>query len=711
MSARSKKSFKGKSNSRQSLLPLKLPWLDSQEQKITWIMLGLMYALYILWGLSSSTTWDEDCPTRYFNALAAIHEPAQFISFWNRPLFILLFFLPVHLGKAVIPLMMSAISASGAYFLYKSAKLMKWNFSFMVIPFLMLQPFFFGVGRDAMTEPLAATLVSAGIYLALEKKWLLFACIGALLPLARSEMSILLILWAWVLLVNKQWKMIPLLGVGVLFWDLAGWVIQGDPLYVVNSVLHGAPDDNRYGHQPIDTYLTRYFYVIGPTLFFFFILGSLGRFKRKSVSWLIEGQFYLGFLVYTLFAWKVNLGQSAGFLRNLIPISPLAAMIALWGFNEWMLGMTGNLKKKEWMLIKAGALACLLLTAFFFRNHLRLHHLVEDKLDHYNLPIVGLLTLVTFTGRLFLKKPDGNKTSIMVLLGLILTFLFTHTLITENPQANSNRERQMIKKVVDIYQKLGLDSAPVTFASHGWFYWEGGYNRNDPNFSIMKLEAIEKAPEGSVCIWESHFSNRLGSNVPEGKLDNNRNFILLVNIYSEDINNRTSIYIKTDGKEPAESIVSDAITKHPDIAELYVRRMELNEKKGYIDLARNDLIEASKVEPVNAYVNYLMASELRNQNKNDLALQLLNQLIADNSNNFNALLMKGKLLNSTREYNSAIKVFNEVIKLNPNHPDPYIERGYSYIQLGRQSQACTSFNTARKLKSGRAQSYIDQFCK
>ncbi|MCB9318735.1 MAG: tetratricopeptide repeat protein [Lewinellaceae bacterium] len=700
-----------KSSSKNQVLILKLPWLESREQQIAWILLGLMYLTYVIWGLSSSATWDEDCPTRYFNALAAIHDPSQFISFWNRPLFIVLFFLPVHLGKAIIPIMMSAISGAGAYFLYKSSKLLKWNFAFMAIPFLMLQPYFLGVGRDAMTEPLAATIISAGIYLALEKKWLLFALVGALLPLARAEMSVLLILWAWVLLMNKQWKMIPLLGAGVLLWDLAGWVIEGDPLYVVNTVLHGAPDENRYGHQPADTYLRRYFYVIGPTIFFFFLLGILGRIKSKSVSWLIDGQFYLGFLVYTLFAWKVNLGQSAGFLRNLIPISPLSAMIALWGLNEWMLGMTGNLKKTNWTLIRAGAVISLILTGFFFRNHIRLHHLVEDKLDYFNLPIVGILTLVTFIGPLFLRKKDNNKWYLVVLLGLTFTLLASHTLITENPQANSNLERQMMEKVVNIYKELGFESAPMTFASHGWFYWTAGYNRNDSKFSLMKLEEIEKAPEGSICIWESHFSNRLGSNVPEGKLEGNKNFVLLAKVFSQDINNQALIFVKTDGKEPAEKVIDDAIAKHPDIAELYVRRMELNERKGFLDQARADLIQASKAEPENSYVTWLMASELRNQNKNDLALNLLNQLIEANNNNYNALMMKGKLLNTTQDYKSAVEVFNAMIKLNANQPDPYIERGLSYTQLGKNSQACNSFKTALKLKSSRAQSYIDQYCK
>ena len=45
----------------------------------------------VIWGLLSDATWDDDCATRYYNARDAIQNPLQFISIWNRPLFVILF--------------------------------------------------------------------------------------------------------------------------------------------------------------------------------------------------------------------------------------------------------------------------------------------------------------------------------------------------------------------------------------------------------------------------------------------------------------------------------------------------------------------------------------------------------------------------------------------------------------------------------------------
>ena len=69
------------------------------------------------------------------------------------------------------------------------------------------------------------------------------------------------------------------------------------------------------------------------------------------------------------------------------------------------------------------------------------------------------------------------------------------------------------------------------------------------------------------------------------------------------------------------------LKKAPDIAELYIRRMELEERKGFRDQALNDLLKANELAPDNPYVLWLMASSLRAQGSYDLALGVLDDLI------------------------------------------------------------------------------------
>ncbi len=679
---------------------------ENQETRIALILTISLYLLYVVWGLSSNGTWDEDCPTRYYNTLAALTDPRMFISLWNRPLFILIFFLPVQLGKASIPILMSAISAFGAMMLFRSARALKMRNAFLAVPFLMLQPYFLGVGRDAMTEPLAAVIICIGLYFAVKKKWIAFALIGALLPLARTEMATLLPLWAMVLILNKQWKIIPLLAVGMIAWNLAGWLIDGDPLYIITQTLYGSPEENRYGHQPFNTYFTRYFYVIGPVIFFFLILGITERIKSRSWQWLIMGQFVIGLLVYTLFAWKINLGQSAGFLRNLIPLSPLAAILALYGINFWFRGMF--LRKDRWIILGA-AVAAVALTAIFFRNKIRIHHLLTTHFDPYNLPIVGFLGLITLLLVLFYKG-EKNKRSQRVLLSGVCLLLAGHTLVTEPPDANMNPERDMIDEVVTAYQKLGLEQAPLTFCSHGWFFWAGHYNKNDARFKPMRLDDIHSAPAGSVVIWENHFSNRLGADVSLEALQQDNSLMQVAQFYSEDFGKSADIFVKRSDGESASAYLDTAIQKAPDVAELYLMRYQLDKQQQQMSQAGEDLNRALTLAPENAYAKWIHADYLKNEKQYDAALKETDWLIAKNENNLNAFMLRGIILYDTKQYLDAIKAFAAVIKNNNNVAEAYYNTGLCYAGLKDNKQACANFTKALNLHMSQAQAAVDKYC-
>ena len=151
---------------------------------LTFIFVNLFWAFY------SDNTWDDDCPARYQNTLHAFNDPSQFIKLWNRPLFVIIFSLPVQLGAWTIPILQTIFSIVGGFSLYHVAKHFKFRFAFLAFPLLALQPFVFGVSKYAMTEPLAITLICLSLYFHVRKKWNAFAIAGSLLPLARMELVI-----------------------------------------------------------------------------------------------------------------------------------------------------------------------------------------------------------------------------------------------------------------------------------------------------------------------------------------------------------------------------------------------------------------------------------------------------------------------------------------------------------------------------------------
>ena len=185
--------------------------LKNREAYLVIGFISIYVIVNLVFGFFEDATWDDDCPGRYYNTLDAFNTPRHFISKWTRPLFVLIFAPIVHLGRDSIFISMVIFSAIGSYYLYKGVREVGYENSFMIVPFLLFQTYFFCVSRNALTEPLSVVLLCLGFYFLVKKKWLGFVIVGGLMPLARLELSVLLAFWGWYLLKEKQFKYIPIL--------------------------------------------------------------------------------------------------------------------------------------------------------------------------------------------------------------------------------------------------------------------------------------------------------------------------------------------------------------------------------------------------------------------------------------------------------------------------------------------------------------------
>ena len=310
--------------------------LDKRNEKLVVLgLLGIYLICCTIWQFMTDAPWDDDCVGRYYNAKEALNDPKHFIALWNRPIFILLFFIPFQISKHAI-LLMALLTAGGVYALYKALKELETPNAFLIVPLLVFQAFFFQISKSALAEPIAAAIICFGFLFLVRKQFLAFALIGSLLPLARLELAPFLGIWAIILILNKKWKYILLFGIPLLLWSLAGTIIDGDLFWLYEQTLGKENDSNRYGHTGFWHYFQRYIFVIGPVVFYFFFIGFLENLYKRKFNLFVIGQFALGFIIYVIFSWKLNLGQAAGFLRHLITLSPLAAILALQGYNYWM---------------------------------------------------------------------------------------------------------------------------------------------------------------------------------------------------------------------------------------------------------------------------------------------------------------------------------------------------------------------------------------
>ena len=274
-----------------------------KERKFVFFFIGLYIVIELIYGFWNQSTWDDDCPSRYYNTLNAIHDFKQFVALWNRPLFVLIFFLPVQISKHSILVLMVAISALSAYYLYKGVRKTGTANAWLVVPLMLFQAYYFGVSRNGEVEPLAVAIISLGFYCYVSDKIFWFTILGALLPLARLELSPALLIWVILLIQKKKYKYLPIIAALPLLWSILGGMAEDHFIFslLYDQVLNGEKSENIYGHKSFGRYFQCYPYITGPVIFFLFSIGLAERLYKRKIDLFVVFQFILIFFIYVIF--------------------------------------------------------------------------------------------------------------------------------------------------------------------------------------------------------------------------------------------------------------------------------------------------------------------------------------------------------------------------------------------------------------------------
>jgi tetratricopeptide (TPR) repeat protein len=708
---------------------------NTHEKYLVWSLLLLYTAVNLIFGFNEDATWDDDCPTRYYNTLNAFNEPHHFISVWNRPLFVLVFAPIVHLGRNSIFISMVIITAIAAYYLYKGVKKTGAGNAYMIIPFLLFQTYFFSISRNAETEPLSVALLCFGFYFLTHKKWFWFALMGGLVPLARLELSVLLIFWAWYLFKERQYFYIFILGLPTVLWNVAGGIINDDFMYVINQTIGKENSSNRYGHTDFNHYFLRYIYVVGPVIYLFFIVGLIEKIRQFKLDLFVFWQMVIGFMLYVVFSWKLNMGNSAGFLRNLIPLAPLTALLALDGFNTiWDAFLSGSYKSKQfnapkkdfeefsdeeiqqlstkqrkillakmdaydeklaqvekvnksaavkqkknstnqviWMFLIVGLVA---LTTFLYHSQeIKSHHKLTENKDYTNLITLGIVILGIGIWYVFTRAKEHKPIKI-TLIGLLFGVMaFGFTAITEPPDNNMSPERRVMQDVAEFYVNSYLKEH-TTYVNHIWFFWAKDLNKYDTiHYKKVTQANLNAANRGDVLIYETHYSHRLDGDVPTTWFENRLDWVELSRKIASDKSFQCVIYQKTD------STHLDAMAK-------------LNK---YITTYPND------------YMSYFSRGNLyKAQQKIDSALIDYNKVISIDSSFFNIFYSRGLVYFDMKEYELALSDFKKSLELNEKSNDAAHNIGACYANLSAPDSALVYFNKAAIINPKHESAFINK---
>jgi hypothetical protein len=510
---------------------------SSPFYKQEWIFFTLAFFIVsLVWSQLSNNTWDDDAITRFMNVGNAANDKYNFVDSWNRPLFSVLFYLPIKLfGRLGVVVIMSLLTTLSGWLIYKAMQIKGYKNPSVVVVFLVFQTFLFGISRDAMTEPLASFVFSLGIYFYFKKNYTWFAIAGSMLPLARTETILLMPFWVLVLFQAKQYWKILLLSTGMVLWALGLFIYSGNFFEIFNELLKTGDKKNRYTRMAVGHHFLKYVYVVGPIVFYFGVLGFFTSMKKLIKEHFIIAQFLVGFLLYVLFSSVMDLGQSGGALRNLVTIAPLAAILAYYGYRFWIDTIMSSSIKKEIQLIQQAkksspinneqpksdnlfikktliivyTLVFLLFAYQLFTNKLMLRQMYDEFEKDYTLFLYLLggafIVLLGMIGAFKKALPIFT----LFLIGLQIAF----TLQFESPDSHENAERIVMSKVANTIINSPLKNEKA-ITNHSWYNWVTGVNIFDTSKTIgLDSTSASNTKPGNVIVWDAHYNNKNYSNL------------------------------------------------------------------------------------------------------------------------------------------------------------------------------------------------------
>ncbi len=322
--------------------------------------------------LPASFTGDNgDSIVHYFFAADAPSHPYLYFNHWAKPFFTLITSPFAQFGfKGMVFFNILCFSLS-AYISVKIIYKMGYKYGFLVYPILFFAPLYFQLVFSGLTEYLFALMTVWAIYLFQinRKSWSMI--VVSFLPLVRSEGLIILLVFAFVLLIYKHFKLLPWLLLGQLVFNLVGMIYHEDFLWIFTKIAYNNLD-SPYGNGAITDFIFRLAYVIEKPIYLLLILGlimSLLQIKKKGIvskenqiDYLLVFCFAGIFIGHTIFWWQ-GIFNSMGLPRVLNAVVPVIAIIAVLGLNRFLLLIH---KEKLNRFIIGGYGVLIILFPFFF---------------------------------------------------------------------------------------------------------------------------------------------------------------------------------------------------------------------------------------------------------------------------------------------------------------------------------------------------------
>jgi len=312
------------------------------------VLLIIAIVLIVLQWLSTGINGETDSIAHYQIARYAFQHPEYFLNHWGKPLFTILSSPLAQFGYTGAIAFNLICGLFSAWFAYLIAKRLEYRHAWVAIVFTIFTPVYLFIMYSSLTEILFSLVLIAAIYLFISKRFIWSAIIISLIPFARAEGMMYIILFIPALLWMKQYKSLPFLLTGFIIFSIAGWPQNHDLLWFFTKMPYSSSGSDLYGSGSfwyyfgkLDEILNFPLLILAITGLIFIILNlkkslrNLYDIKYVTLYFLIIPSFF-GFILAQSFLWWQGMMGVLSSTRFMACVLPLSAIIATTGF-EWVM--------------------------------------------------------------------------------------------------------------------------------------------------------------------------------------------------------------------------------------------------------------------------------------------------------------------------------------------------------------------------------------
>ncbi len=314
---------------------------DKLERRIIVLLMFSFLVLSILVFLSEGYYGGGDSIAHFRISRYAFKYPSLFLDHWGKPVFTILSAPFSQLGFNGTRLYNILIGLLTSYLTWCIARLEDRKGSWLVLFFLIFAPIYFVLFFSALTELTFGLVLTLSVYFVYKKHFIAAAWSISFLPFVRTEGFVVVLIFFAAFLWYQQYKSIPVLFTGFVFFSLLGWPYYHDPLWVIHKMPYtGAADI--YGRGTLFHFVKHAPRIFGYPLIFFWLTGMvsliLDLFKLQDRSralrevWFVVLPFLAYFTAHSYVWWK-GLGGSLGLTRVMAGVIPLTVITAMRGYD------------------------------------------------------------------------------------------------------------------------------------------------------------------------------------------------------------------------------------------------------------------------------------------------------------------------------------------------------------------------------------------